>query len=112
MNKSVKAALLAAFVCPGVGHFFLKKYISSVVFFCAFLIPCFFIMRELLNKVQLIVDKISTGEIPLDALLLSEKLSALTTGDSAQSFNLHIYAVFAVWIISIVDSYRLGKKQS
>jgi hypothetical protein len=31
MKKSMKAALLSAFVFPGAGHFFLKKHITGTV---------------------------------------------------------------------------------
>jgi len=109
MKKSVKAALLSAFVYPGMGHFYLKKHAMFAVFACAFSVPLYFIISEILAKAERVVEQIKNGEIPLDIAAISESLSSSTVGVDSQEFNIKIYVLVVIWLIGIIDSYRLGR---
>ncbi len=109
MKKSIKAALLSAFVYPGTGHFFLKKYTSCVVFACAFSVPLYFIFSEIMNKAGQIAEQITKGELPLDIAAISESLSNSVTAANAQELNIKMYALVIIWFIGIIDSYRIGR---
>ena len=84
MKKSVKAALLSAFVYPGMGHFYLKKHAMFAVFACAFSVPLYFIISEIMAKAENIVEQINNGEIPLDIAAISQSLSSSAVGVDAQ----------------------------
>ena len=109
MNKAIKAALLSAFVYPGVGHLFLKKYTSFAVFFCTASLPLYLIFGELFSKTEQLVDQIIQRDIPLDAFTLSQQLSSLIAGDNGQALSSKLYVLLFIWFISILDSYRLGR---
>jgi len=108
MKKSVKAALLSAFVYPGVGHFFLKKYALCTVFICAFSVPLYFIVSEIFTKAEQVVEQIKNGEIPLDIAAISESLSSSMAGVDSQELNIKMYLLVIIWLIGIIDSYRIG----
>ena len=108
MKKSIKAALLSAFVYPGVGHFFLKKYYHTAVFACAFSVPLYFIVSDIFTKAEQVVAQIKNGEIPLDIAAISESLSSSMAGDATQELNTKVYILVIIWLISILDSYRIG----
>ncbi len=108
MEKSIKAALLSAFVYPGTGHFFLKKYTLGAAFACAFSIPLYFIISEIVTKAEQIVEQINNGEIPLDIAAISESLSSSIQSIDTQELNIKIHALAIIWIIGITDSYRIG----
>jgi hypothetical protein len=110
IKKSIKAALLSGFVYPGMGHLFLKQYALCVVFFCAFSLPLYFIISDLLSKTEQIIEQILNGDIPLDVVMISHKLSILVVDDNAQALNIKMYALIAIWLVGIIDSYRLGRK--
>lgn len=108
MKNSVKAALLSAFVYPGVGHFFLKKYVMGSVFVCGFSVPLFFIIRKIMATAEQLVEQIKNGEIGLDIAAMSQALSSSVTDANAQDLNFIKYVLVIVWFIATIDSYRIG----
>lgn len=109
MKKPIKAALLSAFLYPGAGHFFLKKQTLGIVFACAFSVPLYFIFSEIMTKAEQIVEQITKGELLLDITAISETLSNSVTGANAQELNIKIYVLVIIWLIGIIDAYRLGR---
>jgi len=109
MKKPMKAALLSAFVYPGAGHFFLKKYSLCALFACTFSVPLYFIISEIITKAEHIVEQIKNGEIPMNIAAISESLSSSTAGIDTQEINIKMYALVIIWLIGIIDSYRLGR---
>lgn len=107
MKKSVKAALMSAFLFPGSGHFFLKSRITGTIFSIGFVIPLYYVIQDVMAKAQLLVAQISTGKIPINVTSLSQSISETTTQDS--NFTMDILII--IWVISIIDSYFLGLKQ-
>ncbi|OUS29993.1 hypothetical protein A9Q98_05570 [Thalassotalea sp. 42_200_T64] len=108
MKKSVKAALLSALVYPGMGHFFLKKYAVCAIFSCTFSVPLYFIISGIITKAEHVVEQIKNGEIPLDIAAISESLSRSIVGVDVQELNIKMYVLVVIWLIAIIDSYRLG----
>jgi hypothetical protein len=111
MKKPIKAALLSAFVYPGAGHFLLKKYYHTAVFAFTFSVPLYFIVSEIFAKAEQVVEQIKNGEIPLDITAISESLSSAMSGDATQELNTKVYILVIIWLISIIDSYRIGRTE-
>ena len=112
MSRSVKAALLSAFVFPGVGHFYLKKRISGTVLAGAALASLFFVISKSLESAQQIAEQIQSGDGPLDIAEISGLLAEQPAGSESQLFNI-ASAVFVVsWLVGIFDSYRTGRAMS
>jgi hypothetical protein len=112
MKKPVKAALLSAFVYPGVGHFFIKKYVICAIFSCTFSLALYFIIIELIIKAQDIAAQIANGEIPLNIAAISEAVTSSAAGVDAQEIDIKMYVLVVIWIIAIIDAYRLGRDKS
>jgi hypothetical protein len=112
MNKSLKAALFSAVVYPGAGHFFLKNYKTCVAIVSIFSILLFLVVNEILSKTNLVVEKIESGEIPLDITAITEAVSRITSSTAAQEVNIKIYIMIIIWVIAILDSYKAGKTQT
>jgi hypothetical protein len=110
LKKPIKAALLSALVYPGVGHFFLKKYVFGAVFAAIFSVPLYLITREIIVKAKNIVEHIKNGEIPLDISVISASLSTSPVGVDAQELTIKMYVLVIIWFIAIIDSYRLARK--
>lgn len=111
MNRAIKAVLLSALIFPGSGHLFLKKYVNAIVFISIFSIPLFLVIADVVNKTNHVIEEIEKGYIPLDAVAISEALSNIMTRTDTQSLNMQVYFMIAVWIIAIIDAYRLAKKE-
>lgn len=110
MKPSIKAVLLCAFVFPGSGYFTLKqpkRGIISIAIACASLLT---ITREIYQKAVIIAEQITNGTLPFDMLVIHQKANeALATLPTYMLTTLGII-IASVWVFSMIDCYRLGKK--
>ncbi|MCX5870761.1 MAG: hypothetical protein NTY00_09050 [Deltaproteobacteria bacterium] len=111
MKKSMKAALLSAFVFPGVGHIYLKRYMPGVVLVGASLAGCYYVISKTVERALQIVGKIQSSDVQLDVTAITELVSKQSTGTEAQLINIATTVIFICWIIGIIDSYRVGRGQ-
>lgn len=111
MSKSVKAVLFSALIFPGAGHFFLKKYIRGIVLTCITLVSLYFIIANVVERAQQIVDKILLGEVQPEIAIIAELVSKQPTGADAEFLNYVWAALIIAWLIGIADSYRVGRGQ-
>ena len=107
----MKVALLSALVFPGMENFQLKKYMPGVVLAGSACAGLYFFTTKTLERTWQIVDEIQSGAAPLDSAEISALLLEQPTGAEAQLFNAATAVVIMVWLISIVDSYRIGRVQ-
>ncbi|MFT6050615.1 MAG: hypothetical protein ACI9B9_000253 [Halioglobus sp.] len=109
MKKSTKAALLSACIFPGVGHLFLKKHIAGIVLMSTSLIAIYYLASTAMEKALQITEKIQRGDISLDIATITELVTKQPAGTNAQLIDIATYTFIICWVISIVDSYRLGR---
>ena len=112
MKKSIKAALLSALIYPGAGHFFLKKYVTCSALMSVFSVPLFLVISETVNKANEIVEQIINAKVPLDTVVINDAISTLIYGTETQELSMKFYLMLIVWVISILDSYRLGRDKT
>ncbi len=108
MTRSIKAALLSGLIFPGAGHMVLKKYLRGSVLMLSALLALSVIVSKAIKQALTIVDRIDSGEIPVEAGAIAELASIPTSGAEGSISNIAALVVGAVWIIGIIDSYRLG----
>jgi len=108
MTRSIKAALLSGLVFPGAGHMILKQYLRGSILMLSALIAVSVIVTKAINQALTIVDKINTGEIPIEAGAITELVSKSSSGAEGSMLNIAVLVVGACWLIGIIDSYRLG----
>lgn len=110
MRKSINAALFSALVFPGTGHFTLEYYRRGLIFFIPALLGGLFLILHATNMTYSIIDQINQGRIPLDISALLDLI--LTSPGQAKLLQLKIatYLFVIPWILSIPDSYLLGRK--
>ena len=111
MNKPMKAALLSAFVFPGVGHLLLKKYIPGVFLAGTAFAGLYFLIAKTVERALQIAEKVQSGEVQLDAATITELVSKQATGNESQLLNIAAAVLLISWLIGIVDSYRVGRAQ-
>ena len=66
------------------------------------------IVTKAINQALTIVDRINSGEIPVEARAIIELASIPDSSAEDSILNIAAIVVGTVWIIGIVDSYRLG----
>ena len=109
MKKSTKAVLLSVFVFPGVGHIYLKKYITGGVLIGTSFAAMYYLISKTIEKALQISEKLQSGDVPLDVEAITELVSKQSTGTEAQLMNIATAAVLICWVIGIVGSYRVSR---
>ncbi|MCP5076466.1 MAG: hypothetical protein GY951_00170 [Psychromonas sp.] len=109
MKKSVKATLLSLLLYPGAGHIFLKKYKLGFVLVGVFSVPLLLLVGDIVNKTNQVIARIESGDIPADIVAITHAASNITSGPEAQTMNVNIYIMGAVWLISALHAYCIGK---
>ncbi len=105
----MKAALLSAFVFPGVGHFLLKKYIPGAILAGTAFAGLYFLIAKTVERALQIAEKIQSGEVPLDVATITELVSKQSMSTEDQLPTIAVVALIVSWLIGIVDSYRVGR---
>lgn len=109
MKKSTKAALLSAFLFPGVGHIYLKKYTAGVMLAGVSFAAIYYLITKAIAKAFEISEKIQSGDIQLDIEAITKLVSQQSSGTDAKLLNLATIALVICWLIGILDSYRAGR---
>ena len=110
MSKTIKAALLSLLVFPGAGHFFLKKYTSAAMFISCFSIPLILVMIDIFQQTNKMMEQIINHQLPLDIYMMSEQLTNLVMLTS-QSLDTKAILMTSIWILSVLDTYRITRPQ-
>ena len=111
MKKSLKAGLFSAFVFPGGGHLYLKKYIQAALLILVSVACVGVLLSVAMAKAQQISDKILAGEIPLDLARITAEISSQVGAGGTQNADIATYVLLICWLAGIIDSYRLGRIQ-
>ena len=109
MKKSTKAVLLSAFVFPGVGHLYLKKYVPGSILASVSLVAVYYLVTKTVERAWEIAEKIQSGAVQLDATTITDLVSQQSVGADSQLLNMATLAIIICWGIGIIDSYRVGR---
>jgi hypothetical protein len=111
MKRSSKAALLSGLIFPGIGHMVLKKYLRASVLMLSALVALSVIVTRVFQRALTIVDRINSGDIPVEAGAIAEMVSNSTSGADSLVESTAVIVLGVCWLIGIIDSYRLGAVQ-
>ncbi len=111
MTRATKAALLSGLVFPGIGHMVLKQYLRGSALIISALIASSVIVKVVIQRALTIVDRINSGDIPVETGAIAEMVSNSTNGADSLIENISVIVLGACWLIGIFDSPRLGIAQ-
>lgn len=94
-------------IFPGVGHFYLKKYVLGLLLSIGAATATYFIVSSAVQTALEVVVKIEGGSIPLEVGTITELVSQQSHA-SEYSTNIAMIALFTFWIIGMLDSFRVG----
>jgi len=109
MKPSIKAALLSALVFPGIGHFTLRRPGRACLFLLPTVVAALYVGRQVMQQVDMLMDKLQDGSIPLDPQQLADQLSNAPGADSPLMTVAAIVCVVC-WAGSIIDALLIGPK--
>ncbi|MFT5676532.1 MAG: hypothetical protein ACI808_002477 [Paraglaciecola sp.] len=109
MKTSFKAALLSAFVFPGVGQLWLKKYVLGCMFSFGAAVPLYIIISTTVEQTQKIIEQINLQANTLDILVINELVTQQMAGIDTQQMHIATISLLAIWLVSILDAFRIGR---
>ena len=111
MKKSVKAALLSGLIFPGIGQIALREYVRGSGLLVLSLSALSIVVASAYQQAVLIVDRIASGDVPIDAGTLAQTVS--NSANAADNFVDSAASIVLVvcWLAGIFDAYRLGATQ-
>jgi hypothetical protein len=108
MIRALKASLLSAFIFPGSGHLYLKKYFIGVLLTGFSVASLYFLFSGAMDIAQGILVKVQSGEIPLDLSKIGEAILN-QPADKTKIIKVCTYSFAFLWLFGILDSFRLGR---
>ena len=109
MKRSTKAVLLSAFVFPGVGHLYLRKFVIGTVLSGGSAGALYYIISSAVSKALEIAETIQSEGVPLDVDAIVSLVTEQSHGAESISLSIATIALIAFWVIGIVDLYRVGR---
>ena len=113
MKNETKAILLSAFVFPGLGHLFIKKYYYGALLVSLALLALSFLIYVSVQRAYALIEQILADDSGLD--LANFDLAALLEMVKMQSgvaqADLTTYVTMAlllIWALSVADLVRIA----
>lgn len=110
MKGSVKAALISGLVFPGLGHLVLRKYIVGLVLLCLAGWSSFALISATIDIAHQTIEEIERSGMVIGPDLIAQLL-ARSPQNIEQTTRVPVCLFIACWIVGVVDSYRIGKKE-
>ncbi len=111
MKLSVKALIYSAIVFPGAGYFILNKPRQGLAFLIIALSSLTVPIYDAFQKAQIISEKIVYGYIPMDISSIRQQIETLPEVVNGNLISAAYLIILVVWLIGVIDSYRIGKTQ-
>lgn len=112
MKISYKAALLSAFVFPGVGQLYLKQYWRGLAILLIVFTGLGYIIRvsaiAALSVLDDAVVELKHGTTNLHEI--SGIVGSKTSGTNPY-YDVVLYLIICFWIFAIIDAYIIGKQK-
>lgn len=112
MKVSYKAALLSAFVFPGVGQLYLKKYWRGLVIMFLSCTGLGYMIWSAtvsaINRLDDVMVKMQSDTTNLQELSDIVGSKTLTTNPYHDAV---FYFIVCFWIFAVIDAYRIGRQR-
>ena len=111
MRNSLKGALLSGLVFPGVGQLVLRHYKRGIAFILSTIVILLVIVLKAVEKSFTILEKIKAEGGAISMNTITNATIQGSTPSESLTFKLLFFLFILIWIIGIVDTYRVGKRK-
>jgi TM2 domain-containing membrane protein YozV len=108
MRKSIKASFLS-FLFPGLGEIYLGRFWRGVMIILPVLAGIGVIAVITVARVSEDLKRIEAGGGAVDRATIDHLAGAISSGPSLY-YKIIFVLVIIIWLFSIIDAYRLGRK--
>jgi len=111
MKRSLKGALFSGLVFPGIGQVVLRSYIRGILMMILVIAGMTLMVVDAVQVALEILQTAYPAGGVYDLTGIAEAALEAASASDHTLFNLGLALVLLTWIVSIVDAYRIGKKQ-
>lgn len=109
MSRALKASLLSALVLPGAGHLYLRRYLRGLVLAALALAALWFVLAETLAVANDILAEAERGAAT-DVTALADLIGERAAHAESAGVGRATLFLGVIWVVGIVDAYRLGRR--
>jgi hypothetical protein len=110
MKKSTKAALLSGLVFPGLGHVYLRRYAFGLVLLLIAGWATYSVTVASIDAAYDIAAQIDAGTVAPESGAISQLIEQRSQR-AEQATSTPGWVLMVVWLVGIVDSWRVGRAQ-
>jgi hypothetical protein len=111
MKNSMKGAVFSGLVFPGLGQVVLRHYKRGIALALTVLLSLLVVVVKALRQAFTILEKIEAEGRVIDMSTISSAAAQASTTSENLVYNFVSLLIILLWIIGIVDAYRLGRKK-
>ena len=100
---------MSALVFPGLGQIVLKHYKRGIALALTVLLSLVVVAVKALRQAFAILEKIEAQGRIIDMSTISRAAAEASTTSDNLVYNLGLLLIILLWVIGIVDAYRLGR---
>ena len=106
MRPAIKAALMSAFLFPGLGQIYLKRYLRGLAFLLPVLGGMMIMVVATVGAVWESLNRIRADGGAIDPAVI-DRVAYGT--DYAGTISM---IIMGVWIVSVIDAYYIGQRKN
>jgi TM2 domain-containing membrane protein YozV len=110
MKKATKAALLSGLVFPGLGHLYLKRWLTGALLAGVAAYAVYTIASVVLRVTRDVTRQIESGAVPADIETLTQLVAQQLSG-SEQATSFASTVLMGCWVVGLVGAYFQGRLQ-
>jgi beta-lactamase regulating signal transducer with metallopeptidase domain len=98
-------------VFPGLGQVVLRHYKRGIALALAVTLSLLVVVVKALRQAFAILEKIEAEGRVIDMSTISSVAAQTSTTSDSLVYNVVLLLIILLWILGIVDAYRLGRKK-
>jgi TM2 domain-containing membrane protein YozV len=112
MKISYKAALLSAFIFPGVGQFYLKRHWRGLfIMLFVFTGLGYIIWSATIAALSVLDDAVVTLQNGTTNIQEISKIAGSKMLNTDPYHDAVLYVIICLWIFAVIDAYIIGKEK-
>lgn len=111
MNKATKAALLSGLVFPGVGHLYLRRWVTGALLAGIASYALYTMVSVVLRVARDVAREVESGAVAANVEALTQRVAQQMSG-SEQATSIASWVLLTCWITGIVGAYLQGRRET
>jgi hypothetical protein len=111
MKNSIRGAMFSGLLFPGLGQVVLGHYKRGIALALAVLVGLLVILAKALGQAFAILEKIEAEGRLIDLSTIASVAAKSSATSDALIYNLVLLLILLIWVVGIVDAYRLGRRK-